>query len=193
MDPDGAEKLTPLHAVRGTVVPAFLDRSVWAGEGEIPPARLEPSLSLAVPCFMPQPCPRYLWVMSRSSLVPRCSSGSVQAPLRGLSPLPHGRLSRAVPAGVGWSREQDVNRLGVPIPLGRGRLRHSGPPRPGIGSAGRARQCRSMPIKASSGTAGYSSVWSSIFALKALGSMETSSILLRQSSGLLPPNRDSQM
>ena len=35
--------------------------------------------------------------------------------------------------------------VGVPVPSGRGRLRRSGPPRPGTGSAGRARQGRCKP------------------------------------------------
>jgi hypothetical protein len=57
-----------------------------------------------------------------------------------------------------------VSRLGVSVPFGRGRLQRSGPPRPGTGSAGRARQGRSrravrrrLPF-ASSGS-GAVSVW----------------------------------
>jgi hypothetical protein len=34
---------------------------------------------------------------------------------------------------------------GLPVPPGRGRLRRSGPPQPGTGAAGRARQGRSLP------------------------------------------------
>jgi hypothetical protein len=69
--------------------------------------------------------------MSRWNAVPGCPSGSVQAALLGLSPLPHGWLSHAVPAGVGRSREQAVSSLGFPVPSGRARLRRSGPSRPG--------------------------------------------------------------
>ena len=83
------------------------------------------------PCLVGKGPPARGWVMSRWSAVPRCPSGSTQALLRGPSPLPHGWLSRAVPASVGRSREQAVSRLRVPVPSGRGRLRRSGPPRPG--------------------------------------------------------------
>jgi hypothetical protein len=44
---------------------------------------------------------------------------------------PTRELSHAVPAGVGWSREQAVSKLGSG-PSGRGRLWRSGPPRQGL-------------------------------------------------------------
>jgi hypothetical protein len=69
-EPAGLAALDLLHAIHGTVLPSFLDRSVRAGENEIPTARPEPFLSLAVPCSMPQTCPKRLWVMSRFSTVP---------------------------------------------------------------------------------------------------------------------------
>src|SRR5436190_19557030 len=69
MDSDGPNPADALHTMNGTVVPAFLDRGGWAGEGEITPARLERPCPL-LPCLVPQPCPRYLWGMSRLSAVP---------------------------------------------------------------------------------------------------------------------------
>src|SRR4029450_1695412 len=63
----------------------------------------------------------------------------------GLGLSPYGWRPRAIPVGVGWSREQAVSRLGVLVPPGSGRLvrlaRQSSLPatvRPGIegGSTG---------------------------------------------------------
>jgi hypothetical protein len=53
-------------------------------------------------------------------------------------------LMSAHPGCRGASREQSREHW-APVSSGRGRLRRSGPPRPGTGLAGRARQGRSLP------------------------------------------------
>jgi hypothetical protein len=104
---------------------------------------------------LPAPAmPRYLWVMSHWSAVPRDPSGSVT----GLSTLvlasPHGWLSRAVPAGVGESREQLREHRGSG-PSGsrtpRGRLVAHGEE----GSTAIARSLAALPAWAERGERGH--------------------------------------
>jgi hypothetical protein len=48
----------PLHAIHGMPWRTPLLRAFAAGQGQITTARWAPLLSLVVPCFMPQICPR---------------------------------------------------------------------------------------------------------------------------------------
>jgi hypothetical protein len=48
----------PLHAIYGMLWRTPLLRAFAAGQGQSTTARWAPLLSLAVPCFMPQTCPK---------------------------------------------------------------------------------------------------------------------------------------
>ena len=61
-DSNGARPADPLHAIYGMRTRSLLLLSVGAGDRQITTDRSIPLLSLAVPCFMPQICPRPLWV-----------------------------------------------------------------------------------------------------------------------------------
>jgi hypothetical protein len=66
-------------------------RAFAAGQGQSTTARWVPLLSVAVPFFMPQTCPRRLWVMSHLSTVPLGAHPSRNQPSTGsLGRLPTG-------------------------------------------------------------------------------------------------------
>jgi hypothetical protein len=99
----------PLHAIHGMRTRSLLLLSVGAGDRQITTDRSIPLLSLAVPCFMPQICPRPLWVMSHLSAVPRDAQPTRNQPTGSNLGDSNGKPSRAVPASVGTSREQAVS------------------------------------------------------------------------------------
>jgi len=75
-----------------------------------------------------------------SAVVP--DGGGVGGLTGSLTPVVTARARWApLPAGSACSHRVPA----APVPAGRGRLRRSGPPRSGTGSAGRARQDRSSP------------------------------------------------
>jgi hypothetical protein len=101
--PESPPKLTPsdpLHAIYGMRTRSLLLPSVGAGHRQITTGCSIPLLSLAVPCFMPQICPRPLWVMSHSSTVLLGAHPSGTSPSTGpLAAYP--RLFLAVSASLG--------------------------------------------------------------------------------------------
>jgi hypothetical protein len=99
----------PLHAIHGTLSRTPLLRAFAAGQGQSTTARWAPLLSLAVPCCMPQTCPKgRRWLMSHLSTIPNgaqppipmlsSSSEVMHVPQEGLARLPARVLAgRVVP------------------------------------------------------------------------------------------------
>jgi hypothetical protein len=65
----------PLHAIHGMPWRTLLLRASAAGQGPSTTARSAPRLSLAVPCFMPQICPKGASPRTRSGLPPGGCAG----------------------------------------------------------------------------------------------------------------------
>jgi hypothetical protein len=97
-------RLDPLHAIYGMPWRTPLLRAFAAGQSQSKTVRWAPLLSLAVPCFMPQTCPRApLGYESFEHHSAGCSPVPNQPIYRGRGCLPTGSrpaLFRAVSASL---------------------------------------------------------------------------------------------